>query len=189
MESGGKGDHGHGKGGCADFSKSECEAQEKLPCSWDDGKCAMKKKPTEEVCVEEMKACAADKECSLLHAKLLHYKLQEAKKDGKDGGKDGEGKGEGKGDHGGKDGEGKGEGKGKGDHDGKGDTGDEGKDDKQCGLLKYKGDGNCDDENNNKGSEYDGGDCCAKTVAGGEVSKKFCSKCECVDPDSQGQGK
>merc|ERR1712224_257173 len=34
----------------------------------------------EEVCVEEMKACAADKECSLLHAKLLHYKLQEAKK-------------------------------------------------------------------------------------------------------------
>merc|ERR1739847_93172 len=43
----------------------------------------------EEVCVEEMKACAADKECSLLHAKLLHYKLQEAKKDGGYGGKDG----------------------------------------------------------------------------------------------------
>merc|ERR1712187_193729 len=46
----------------------------------------------EEVCVEEMKACAADKECSLLHAKLLHYKLQEAKKDGGYGGKDGYGK-------------------------------------------------------------------------------------------------
>merc|ERR1712078_231902 len=48
------------------------------------------------------------------------------------------------------------------------------------------GDGNCDDENNNKGCEYDGGDCCAKTVDGYEVSKKYCSKCECVDPDNQG---
>merc|ERR1712025_1423877 len=71
-----------------------------------------------EVCVEEMKACAADKECSLLHAKLLHYKLQEAKKGGKDGGKDGYGKGEGKGDHGGKDGYGK-DGDKKGDYEGK----------------------------------------------------------------------
>merc|ERR1712025_820985 len=60
----------------------------------------------EEVCVEEMKACAADKECSLLHAKLLHYKLQEAKKDGKDGGKDGYGKdGDKKGDYEGKKGD------------------------------------------------------------------------------------
>merc|ERR1711937_397696 len=98
MESGGKGDgkgdHEHGKGGCADFSEKECEAQKKLPCSWDDGKCAMKKKPTEEVCVKEAKACAADKECSLLHYKLQHYKLQEAKKGGKDGdygGKGGDG--------------------------------------------------------------------------------------------------
>merc|ERR1712078_563681 len=49
------------------------------------------------------------------------------------------------------------------------------------------GDGNCDDENNNKGCEYDGGDCCAKTVDGYEVSKKYCSKCECVDPDNQGK--
>merc|ERR1711937_355959 len=91
----GKGDHEHGKGGCADFSEKECEAQKKLPCSWDDGKCAMKKKPTEEVCVKEMKACAADKECSLLHYKLQHYKLQDAKKGGKDGdygGKGGDGK-------------------------------------------------------------------------------------------------
>merc|ERR1712025_256291 len=49
----------------------------------------------EEVCVKEAKACAADKECSTLHAKLLHYKLQEAKKGGKDGdygGKGGDGK-------------------------------------------------------------------------------------------------
>merc|ERR1712224_951984 len=57
MESGGKGDgkgdHEHGKGGCADFSEKECEAQKKLPCSWDDGKCAMKKKPTERRLREE----------------------------------------------------------------------------------------------------------------------------------------
>merc|ERR1712048_1087994 len=59
-----------------------------LPCSWDDGKCAMKKKPTEEVCVEEMKACAADEKCS-----MLHEKLQAAmKKDGGYGGKGGDGK-------------------------------------------------------------------------------------------------
>merc|ERR1739848_283135 len=74
-------------------------------------------------------------------------------------------------------------GEGKGDKDGEGKG--EGKDDKQCGLLKYKGDGNCDDENNNKGCEYDGGDCCPKTVDGGEVSKKYCSRCACVDPDNQ----
>merc|ERR1712025_1484726 len=106
----GKGDHEHGKGGCADFSEKECEAQKKLPCTWDDGKCAMKKKPTEEVCVKEMKACAADKECSLLHYKLQHYKLQEAKKGGKDGdygGKGGDGKYDDKkeGGYGGKDGD------------------------------------------------------------------------------------
>merc|ERR1712019_249882 len=84
-ESGGKGD---GKGGCADYSKTECEAQDQLPCSWDDGKCAMKKKPTEEVCVEEMKACAANEKCS-----MIHEKLQAAmKKEGGYGGKGGDGK-------------------------------------------------------------------------------------------------
>ena len=45
-----------------------------------------------------------------------------------------------------------------------------------CWSAQYKGDGNCDDENNNKGCAYDGGDCCPKTVAGGEVSKKYCTK-------------
>ena len=51
----------------------------------------------------------------------------------------------------------------------------------KCGVPDYKGDGNCDDENNNKGCAYDGGDCCPKTVAGGEVNKKYCDKvgCEC----------
>jgi len=55
-----------------------------------------------------------------------------------------------------------------------------------CGLPDYKGDGNCDDENNNKGCAYDGGDCCPKTVKGGEVKTKYCKKCKCIDPDNQG---
>ena len=45
-----------------------------------------------------------------------------------------------------------------------------------CGLPKYRGDGNCDDENNNKDCGYDGGDCCAKTVAGGQVKKNYCKE-------------
>ena len=43
-----------------------------------------------------------------------------------------------------------------------------------CGSPKYKGDGNCDDNNNNKGCDYDGGDCCAKSVKGGTLKTKFC---------------
>ena len=45
-----------------------------------------------------------------------------------------------------------------------------------CKLPNYKGDGNCDDENNNKGCAYDGGDCCAKSVKGGTVKKDYCKK-------------
>ena len=45
-----------------------------------------------------------------------------------------------------------------------------------CAWLNYKGDGNCDDENNNKGCEYDGGDCCYNSVAGGVVKKKYCKE-------------
>merc|ERR1712183_685195 len=47
--------------------------------------------------------------------------------------------------------------------------------------MGYKGDGNCDDENNNCGCDFDGGDCCKKT-AGKDVNKKYCKKCQCVDP-------
>merc|ERR1711920_301413 len=57
----------------------------------------------EEVCVKEMKACAADKQCS-----MLHEKLQAAmKKDGGHGGKGGDGKYDDKkeGGYGGKDGD------------------------------------------------------------------------------------
>ena len=41
----------------------------------------------------------------------------------------------------------------------------------------FKGDHNCDDENNNAGCEYDGGDCC-----GDNVVTTFCSECACKDP-------
>jgi len=47
-----------------------------------------------------------------------------------------------------------------------------------CGLPEYKGDGNCDDKNNNCGCEYDGGDCC-----GPNVKKSYCSECKCLDPN------
>ena len=43
-----------------------------------------------------------------------------------------------------------------------------------CAFPKYKGDGNCDDANNKKDCGYDGGDCCAKTVKGGQVKTKYC---------------
>merc|ERR1712187_52686 len=55
-----------------------------------------------------------------------------------------------------------------------------------CGSPLYKGDGNCDDDNNNKGCDYDGGDCCAKSVKGGYVQKNYCKECKCKDPKNQG---
>ena len=51
-----------------------------------------------------------------------------------------------------------------------------GKDDSACEALDYKGDGNCDDDNNNDGCDYDGGDCCAKSVKNGKVKTKFCNE-------------
>jgi len=55
---------------------------------------------------------------------------------------------------------------------------------KGCILPNYKGDKNCDDENNNCRCSWDGGDCCAKT-AGGSVNKKYCKVCKCLDPENQ----
>merc|ERR1711934_491374 len=57
---------------------------------------------------------------------------------------------------------------------------------KSCGSPEYKGDGNCDDENNNKGCGYDGGDCCVASVEGGKVKKDYCKACKCIDPKNQG---
>ena len=51
-----------------------------------------------------------------------------------------------------------------------------------CGSEKYKGDGNCDDDNNNAGCEYDGGDCCEKSL-GKSVDKTYCEECKCLDPN------
>merc|ERR1712151_1076360 len=55
-----------------------------------------------------------------------------------------------------------------------------------CGSPQYKGDGNCDDENNNKACAFDGGDCC-----GTQVVKTYCKVCKCLDPkyDPKCQGK
>merc|ERR1712076_44664 len=46
-----------------------------------------------------------------------------------------------------------------------------------CEFAKYKGDGWCDDGNNNCGCEYDGGDCC-----GSNVKTKYCNACKCLEP-------
>merc|ERR1712210_181229 len=50
----------------------------------------------------------------------------------------------------------------------------------KCGAKAYVGDGNCDDNNNNCGCNYDGGDCCPKGSK--PVSKKYCTICKCINP-------
>ena len=43
------------------------------------------------------------------------------------------------------------------------------------GAPDWIGDGFCDDLNNNKDCEFDGGDCC-----GFSAKKVFCVKCNCI---------
>jgi len=43
-----------------------------------------------------------------------------------------------------------------------------------CTNISWKGDKSCDDENNNEGCDFDGGDCC-----GPNVDKTYCTECEC----------
>merc|ERR1712025_466026 len=50
-----------------------------------------------------------------------------------------------------------------------------------CHHLEYRGDGQCDDNNNNCGCNWDGGDCC-----GANVGIKYCKTCECLDPAIKG---
>ena len=45
-----------------------------------------------------------------------------------------------------------------------------------CELPNYVGDKYCDDENNNAGCDYDGGDCC-----GDEINTSYCFVCECFE--------
>ena len=52
-----------------------------------------------------------------------------------------------------------------------------------CGNPSFKGDNYCNDENNNCGCEWDGGDCC-----GDYVNTQWCSACECLDPDPELDG-
>ena len=47
-----------------------------------------------------------------------------------------------------------------------------------CGSPHWKGDNVCNDENNNKGCGWDGGDCC-----GDNVKTANCSSCQCLDPN------
>ena len=42
------------------------------------------------------------------------------------------------------------------------------------GIFGYIGDGYCDDENNNAGCHFDGGDCC-----GANVNTQYCNLCTC----------
>ena len=51
----------------------------------------------------------------------------------------------------------------------------------ECGSPKWKGDTYCDDDNNNGGCDWDGGDCC-----GANVKKTYCIECECKDPSAGG---
>ena len=48
-----------------------------------------------------------------------------------------------------------------------------------CVDHSFKGDNYCDDENNNCGCEWDGGDCC-----GSNVNTEYCSACECLSTTS-----
>ena len=48
-----------------------------------------------------------------------------------------------------------------------------------CGSPTWKADNYCDDQNNNCGCDWDGGDCC-----GSNVNTNYCSACECLDPNA-----
>ena len=45
---------------------------------------------------------------------------------------------------------------------------------KKCDEKKKKGDGYCDDSNNNADCDFDGGDCCLNLII-----NQFCSECWC----------
>merc|ERR1719263_793008 len=48
-----------------------------------------------------------------------------------------------------------------------------------CAKEIQKGDGFCDDENNNCGCQYDGGDCCPSKTRK-KVDETYCKKCHCI---------
>merc|ERR1712054_66368 len=54
--------------------------------------------------------------------------------------------------------------------------------DGKCEVFKWRGDGNCDDQNNNCGCGWDGGDCCGTTK---DYDYLYCTECKCLDPKNQ----
>ena len=52
-----------------------------------------------------------------------------------------------------------------------------------CEFPQFQGDNFCDDGNNNKGCNFDGGDCCPPHDNPNWT--QFCAACECIDPDSE----
>ena len=44
-----------------------------------------------------------------------------------------------------------------------------------CGKALWQGDTYCDDDNNNAGCDWDGGDCCSP-----DHNYDYCSACECL---------
>jgi hypothetical protein len=45
-----------------------------------------------------------------------------------------------------------------------------------CASISYRGDGDCDDQNNTEECGYDGGDCC-----GDNVVTTHCTECQCLE--------
>jgi len=55
-----------------------------------------------------------------------------------------------------------------------------------CGIPDDKGDGWCDDVNNNAGCNWDDGDCCPPNSIENPNWNGACSKCKCLDPNAGG---
>ena len=55
-----------------------------------------------------------------------------------------------------------------------------------CGIPDDKGDGWCDDVNNNAGCNWDDGDCCPPNSIENPNWNGVCSKCKCLDPNAGG---
>merc|ERR1712032_1071722 len=55
-----------------------------------------------------------------------------------------------------------------------------------CEVHAWKGDGKCDDGNNNCACDWDGGDCCKLNKP---KAKKHCSLCQCLDPKAKASAK
>ena len=55
-----------------------------------------------------------------------------------------------------------------------------------CGIPDDKGDGFCDDVNNNAGCNWDDGDCCPPNCIENPIWDMTYLKCKCLDPNAGG---